>query len=345
MKKLILFLIVAVPMTAAIAHQGDADKPYFSKTFDNESVKTLRAETSGGSLTVTGTNEKEGRIEVYIKGNNGINKLSNEEIKARLDENYTVDLALENNELRAIASRRGNINWKNSLSISFRIYVPSTVSSKLATSGGSIRLSNLKGDQEFKTSGGSLHLEGLDGMINGRTSGGSIHVSNAKGTIDLKTSGGSIEASDCNGTIDLATSGGSLRLQQLQGNIKARTSGGSIKGGNISGELFSHTSGGSINLEQLACSLDASTSAGSVYAGFTKPGKSVKVNVSAGSTTLALPKNAGLSLDLGGRKINTGALNNFNGVMDKDQVKGTLNGGGSEIYVRNSVGSISIDWN
>lgn len=344
MKRLILLTLILSQLIPAIARQKDSDRPYLTKSFDGTSIKNVKAETSGGSLTVTGSSEKEAKVEVYVRTNGNNRNISDEEIKKLLSENYDIDIAVSGDELRAIASSKGNINWKKSLSISFRIFVPSKISSKLHTSVGSIRLSDLSGNHDFSTSGGSLHIEGLSGMLSGKTSGGSIYVANSKGTVDLKTSGGSIEAVKCNGTIDLSTSGGSLKLEQLQGNIKARTSGGSISGNSISGELFSHTSGGSIRLEQLACSLDASTSAGGVTASFTTPGKFVKINVSAGSATLALPKNKGFNLDLNGGRINAGTLNNFNGIVEKDKIKGSLNGGGTDVYVRTSAGSVSIDW-
>ncbi len=344
MKKLILFMLTAIQSVLACA-QNNSDQPYLTKSFNAAGIKNVRASTSGGSLTVTGGTVREAKVEVYVRTNNSRDKsLTGEEISTLINEYYDIDISTSGDELKAVASPKKNINWKKSLSISFKISVPSEISSKLNTSGGSILLTGLTGNQDFSTSGGSLNLKTLSGKISGKTSGGSIHITDSKGTIELKTSGGSIEAGNCNGTIDLATSGGSLSLQQLQGNIKARTSGGSIKGNSISGELLSHTSGGSIRLEQLSCSLDASTSAGGLHVSFTEAGKSVKINVSAGSATVALPKSKGYTLDLSGGRISAGTMNNFNGSVEKDRVKGTLNGGGSDIYVHASAGSVSIDW-
>ncbi|PWG80136.1 DUF4097 family beta strand repeat-containing protein [Pararcticibacter amylolyticus] len=344
MKRLVIFFIAAAQMLATQARQDNAGEPYLSKSFNASEVKTLRSETSGGYIMVTGTNEKESKVEVFVRGN-GVNRnLSKEEIQERLADNYNIDVSLNGNELKAVANSRGNTNWKKALSISFKIYVPFNVSSKLNTSGGSITLTNLKGDHDFKTSGGSLKIDQLNGIITGRTSGGSIQAMNSKGSIDMKTSGGSIDAFNCNGKISLSTSGGSLKLNQLKGNIDTRTSGGSIKGSDISGDLYSHTSGGSIQLDQLACSLDAATSAGSVHASFVDPGKTVKVSVSAGSAVLGLPKDKGFNLDLSGGRVNTGTLKDFNGIVDNERVKGSLKGGGTDVYVRTSAGRVSIEW-
>lgn len=344
MKKFFLIIFAALQVTAVAARQDDPARPWDTKTFDAAQIKSLRASTSGGSLSVEGGNGKEARVEIFVRSNNGSQNLSEQEIRERLNEYYDLEVSVAGNQLKAIASTKKKMNWKKGLSIAFKIYVPTYITSNLQTSGGSIHINNLTGDQTFSTSGGSLHVDAINGQINGRTSGGSIHVSDSKGTITLQTSGGSIEAVGCNGTLSLATSGGSLKLQNLSGNVKATTSGGGVRGENIEGELLTHTSGGSIKLEQLSCSLDASTSAGSVYAAFTNPGKSVKISVSAGSATIALPKDKGVNLDLAGMRIHTGTLNNFNGSVEKDNVKGSLNGGGPTIYVRSSSGSVSLEW-
>lgn len=344
MKKLILLFLAAAQIGTLTARQSNADKPYLTKSFNAGDIRSVKAETSGGSITVTGGNENEARVEVYIRSNGSIGKLSDDEIKARLEENYDLNVSVSGGELQATAAPKNSVSSRRGLSISFKFYVPANVSSNLRTSGGSISLTGLKGNEEFKTSGGSLHIESTEGTVDGKTSGGSIHVSNSKGNIDLKTSGGSIDAENCSGTLNLATSGGSLNLKGLGGNIDARTSGGSVKGNQISGSLNTHTSGGSIKLERLSCNLDASTSAGSVYISFTEPGKSVKINISAGSATLVLPRNKGMTLDLSGQKVNTGALNNFNGTVEKNKVKGSLNGGGSDISVHATAGSVSLEW-
>lgn len=344
MKRLILLFLILPQVIPAFSRQNDNEKPYLTKSFSATGIKNIKAETSGGSLTVTGGKGQETKVEVYVRANGRNRNVSDEEIKNLLSENYDIDISVNGDELRAVASSKKSINWKKSLSISFRIFTAAKVSSKLHTSGGSIRLSGLSGNHDFSTSGGSLHIDDLSGLISGKTSGGSIHVANSEGTIDLKTSGGSIQAVNCDGTIGLSTSGGSLDLQQLKGNIKARTSGGSVKGSAISGDLLSHTSGGSIRLDRLSCSLDASTSAGSVDASFIEPGKHIKINAVAGSATIRLPKNKGYNFDLSGNRVTTGVLNNFNGSIEKNNVKGSLNGGGSDVYVHTSVGSVTLEW-
>ncbi|QEC79838.1 DUF4097 family beta strand repeat-containing protein [Mucilaginibacter ginsenosidivorax] len=331
MKKHLLLFFVACQSCAVFAQ--DSKTPYMTKPISG-AVKDVFVNTSGGSITVSGAPGESPRVEVYIQGNNGIGNISKEEIQKRL-ENYELSVTVSGGEVHATAKNKHNFaNWRNSLSIGFKVFVPKNVNTSLNTSGGSIHLDNLDGTEKFETSGGSLHVDKLTGMIKGQTSGGSIHVSNSGSSIDLETSGGSIEASNCNGKIHLETSGGSLHLTDLKGTIDANTSGGSISANNIAGELKTGTSGGSINLNGLACALDASTSGGSFHAQFASVGKYVKIDVSSGHIDISVPSKSALDLDLRADKVEANFTSNFSGTKEKERIEGKLNGGGSSFEVR-----------
>ena len=343
MKKISALFLLASFAIAACAQNND-QKPYSTQSLAKESIKDVNVKTSGGSITVNGVAAGEARIEVYISPSNGLwNSLSNEEIKKRLQEDYTLTITTSNNKLTAVAETKNHfLNWKKGLNISFRVYVPQSVNTDLSTSGGSIHLANLSGKQVFRTSGGSLHVDDVTGDINGRTSGGSIKVKNCGNNIDLNTSGGSIVAEDCKGAINLETSGGSLTLNNLQGNIKAHTSGGSVHGSNIQGELSARTSGGSVQLNNLSGSLETSTSGGSIAVELKELGKYVTISNSGGNIDLTLPQNKGLDLKLYANKIKTDGLKNFTGKADDDEISGSVNGGGVPVTVKASSGHLNV---
>lgn len=343
MKKHFLFLLLAAQSCFVMA-QFKADKePFMTKSLSNESIKMVDVQTSGGSISVSGVNASEARIEVYVTPNNNKNDLSKEEIRQRLDEKYDINISVANNKLTATARPKEKItDWKKALNISFRVFAPTNVSTQLNTSGGSISLTNLSGDQDFSTSGGSLSVDNLSGKVNGRTSGGSINLENSKDDIELTTSGGSIDARNCNGKLRLSTSGGSLNLKDLKGDIRATTSGGSIDGRNIEGELITHTSGGSIQLTELSCSLETSTNGGSIDVSIKELGKYVRISNSGGNIDLQLPKTKGVDLNLSAYKIKTDHLDNFNGKINEDEVSGKLNGGGVPVTVNAGSGRIYL---
>lgn len=340
MKKFILPLLIICFYQSSIAQNDKV--PFLTRSFANEPIKNVEATTSGGSITVTSVSAGQSKIEVLIQSSIGRElSLSKDEIQKKLDADYDLMISTANGKLSAIAKSKRNIDWRNSLSISFKIYVPENISTELTTSGGSIHLAGLSGTQDFTTSGGSLHAENLKGNIKGRTSGGSIHVKDCSKEIDLTTSGGSIDADNCDGNIRLITSGGSLHLNNLNGTIEATTSGGSVHGQLIKGQLEAHTSGGNIDLQKLSCSLETSTSGGNIDVQIAELGKFVKISNSAGSIDVELP-NKGLDLKVKGSRIKTNNFSNFSGSVEDDEIDGKLNGGGVPVTIRASSGHVNL---
>src|SRR4026208_2113939 len=178
MKKF-FFLTLITTLSISVIAQNKA--PYMTNSLSSESVKSKEGQPSGGSISVTGVNSAaETKVEVYISSNMGRdNTLSKEELEKRLQK-YDLNVSVSNNKLTAIAKpKERNMDWDKGLSISFKIFVLKNVSTDLSTSGGSISLTNLTGDQRFTTSGGSLHIDNVGGKMDGRTSGGSIDLKNS----------------------------------------------------------------------------------------------------------------------------------------------------------------------
>ena len=342
MKKLFFYLMLVSIGISSYAQKSN-ETPYLTKSLANEAISNVEVKTSGGSISIEGGSAAEARVEVYVNANNNGRQISPEEIKQRLEENYDLTVSVSNNKVVAIAKQKDrNINWKKSVSISFKVFAPKNINSDLATSGGSISLRDLSGSHSFKTSGGSLHVDNVKGEMDGRTSGGSIHVENSSDNIKLTTSGGSIHASNCSGNLRLSTSGGSIDLSSLKGDIEANTSGGSINGNDIEGELSTGTSGGSVRLNDMACTLEASTSAGSIDVSMKELGKYIKLNNSGGNIDLTIPASKGVDLRLSGNKVSFPALKNFSGKMEDDEVDGKLGGGGIPVTVKAGSGKVYL---
>ncbi|MCF2488316.1 DUF4097 domain-containing protein [Dyadobacter sp. CY347] len=341
----LLLLMFTLFTAGAVSAQVDSDKPYVTKKFNSANLKELNVETSGGSITVDGGQNSGFQVEMYVRPNNwnGKSDLNKEEIEDRL-EDYDILIGTEGDRVVATAKRKNNVKWndKKSISIGFKVSAPRNTQTYLKTSGGSIHIASLSGEQNFETSGGSLKVNDLDGIIRGRTSGGSIDVMNCRKDIDLHTSGGSIKATELTGKIQLKTSGGSIALNGLEGDIEARTSGGSVKGEDIKGTLNTGTSGGSVRLANVSGSLRASTSAGSIEVEIAKLGEYVDLSSSAGSVRVTMPMDKGVDLDLKGNKVNI-ALKNFDGEAAKDRVRGKMNGGGIPVTLSASSGSVSVN--
>ena len=333
----ILLLLLVTSLSIAAHAQSDNELPYLTKSLASAAIEKIVAETSGGNITVNGVAAAETKIEVYIHGNNGRNKLSKEEIEKKLAEDYDLTVTTTGHELTAIAKSkpRTRNNWNSSLSISFKIYAPLNVSTHIITSGGNISLTHLTGTQDFTTSGGNLHIDDLKGKIKGVTSGGNIHLFNSGSDITLTTSGGNIEAKNNEGKLGLTTSGGNVTLESLKGNIDATTSGGNVNGNNISGQLEAATSGGNVSLQDMSCSLSASTSGGHISVNMKELTGYVKLSNSGGHIDLQIPGNKGVDLKMTGDKISMiTASSTFMGKNESGRVEGTLNGGGIPITIK-----------
>lgn len=143
--------------------------------------------------------------------------------------------------------------------------------------------------------------------------------------------------------VDLNTGGGSIEIMDLNGNVDAFTSGGSIQLGQIKGDVAVKTSGGSIQVEDVAGNIDANTSGGSIKAVISEqPTKDCRLRTSGGSVTAYL--NPSIKVDLNASTSGGRVRSEFNvdGTTKKSKIKGTINGGGPELYLKTSGGSVSI---
>src|SRR5262245_23586003 len=111
MKKFFLVLLVVIAGLNAIGQ----NEPFMTKTFKGESISETKVKTSGGSISVTGVETGETRVEVYISPSNGRNQLSKEEIQQRLDEKYVLEITVNNGKLEAVARTKDKVmDWKKS---------------------------------------------------------------------------------------------------------------------------------------------------------------------------------------------------------------------------------------
>jgi len=143
--------------------------------------------------------------------------------------------------------------------------------------------------------------------------------------VDLDTSGGSIEIENLTGKVDAHTSGGSISVEDVEGDVNIKTSGGSLDLENIIGEINAKTSGGSIKLKIP-----------------TKPTKDIKVKTSGGSISAYLVKD--VAVDLSAKTSGGRVTSEFdvNGTISKRKIEGTINGGGPELVLKTSGGSVRI---
>jgi DUF4097 and DUF4098 domain-containing protein YvlB len=146
-----------------------------------------------------------------------------------------------------------------------------------------------------------------------------------------------------NYNVNLETGGGSIEVSDLVGEVEADTSGGSISLGQIQGDVDVKTSGGSISVEEVAGNIDAHTSGGSVSAKMTKqPTENCRLTTSGGSVTAYLARDIAVDLDAStsGGRVKSDFM--VEGRVKKTSIDGKINGGGPQLKMKTSGGSVRI---
>ena len=206
--------------------------------------------------------------------------------------------------------------------------VPYRQNLDLRTSGGDIDLDRLQGEFNARTSGGDIDVDEIDGPADAHTSGGDITIGSITGSADVSTSGGDIEIGAVSGETEMRTSGGDISLTQAGGAVSAGTSGGDIEIGNVLGSLNARTSGGDIEAS---------------FSGMEATGGELRTT--GGDVTAYLPENAQVEIDA--NAMGGGVSTDFDGAetrrsAGRSSLDLTLNGGGPELVLRSTGGSVKI---
>ena len=215
MKKLFVLLIGISLNVSLFTVNAQKNEPFSTYTFSASSVNTLESTLINGSITVTGGTGSEAVVEMYVSGNSSKTRnWSDEEIKRHLEENYTIEIKVDNEKLLAVAKpKNGRKKGKEQFSFSFKITVPGQINTNLKTTNGSIQISDLTGSQNLRTVNGSLKVDHVSGKISGSTVNGSITVTDSKDDINLSTVNGGITAKDCDGKVVLNTVNGRIKRE------------------------------------------------------------------------------------------------------------------------------------
>jgi hypothetical protein len=315
--KILFSLLVLMFLThLVLAESGEQ----IEKTFSVKAGGTLTIDTDVGAIEVEAGAPDQVTVEVLRKFSNG----DDEDISKIFD----VSFHQEGNNIEVIGERKKKwgFGW-GGIRIQFMVKVPPKFNVDLRTSGGSISVGDLEGTVNSRTSGGSLSFGDIKGPIMGRTSGGSITLDKCEGNVDLNTSGGSIRIGEVNGDLDVHTSGGGIDIDQAKGKVEAKTSGGSIHVDEVSGQIDASTSGGSVEC---------------YIAG--QPAGDCQLTTSGGSVTVYLDPNISADLDAksSGGRVNSDLKVSVQGEMRRNVLRGEINGGGPELYLRTSAGSVNI---
>ena len=205
------------------------------------------------------------------------------------------------------SERRGGLGAKFVLRVPRR-----TQLERIATSNGSVRISDIEGAVRLKTSNGAVRTANLHGNLDAQTSNGMIEVQSVEGSAVLHTSNGRIHAEEVRGAVDAQTSNGGVTVRVAKG---------------AAGPVRLETSNGGIDL-----TLDSANP------------EDVRASTSNSGITVHLPQdaNARLAAHTSNNSIQTEIDVKTEGTTGKNHLEGTLGKGGSTLDLRTSNGRIRL---
>jgi DUF4097 and DUF4098 domain-containing protein YvlB len=179
--------------------------------------------------------------------------------------------------------------------------------------------------------------------VEAKTSGGDVMLDAVAGPSRLRTSGGNVQARNVKGAFEGRTSGGEVRIESMEGSVNAHTSGGNMVLSDIKGDVDADTSGGDVRLVRISGKIHAGTSGGNVRCELSGPNLGISATTSGGSVWLSMPKDITGTLDAhtsGGHIDSDFPISTTR--WSQQRLNGQINGGGNEIFVRTSGGSITL---
>jgi DUF4097 and DUF4098 domain-containing protein YvlB len=171
----------------------------------------------------------------------------------------------------------------------------------------------------------------------------------AKSNVGAKSGDGSIDVERISGRVDLRSGDGSIHARDITGDMKVHTGDGSIKLEGLNGGLEADTGDGGISASGKLTSLRARSGDGSVTI-HAAPGSSAAADwdivTGDGSVVVELPDGFSAELDAhtgdGGVRLQDVTLSNVSGQIGRNNVRGTLGGGGRTLRLRTGDGSITL---
>ncbi len=143
--------------------------------------------------------------------------------------------------------------------------------------------------------------------------------------------------------VNAQASSGGIRVTGVHGLVDVRTHSGGITLSNIDGDVTASANSGGIEANIIAGAINVRTSSGGIHVSQTKAAP-VNAQASSGGVAVTLASGAGYNLnaDTGSGRITTPEMT-VHGSFSRHHIEGKIRGGGPEVTVQASSGSVHVD--
>lgn len=243
---------------------------------------------------------------------------------------------------------------------------------QVQTAGGAIEVDHIGGDVDLMTGGGPVSMGTIGGAVRAQTAGGNVRLDSAGGNVFIVTQAGGIEIGTAARQVQARTAGGEIRIGQAGGDVIAESAGGHIQIGEAAG-VSAMTLGGTIRVDKARAAVRAETAIGSIHllnclgpvqaesaagsitariAANRASWAASALQTTAGDITVYLPANLALTIQaaIAMASRTQGIHSDFpltlrGGAAFGPRVvlgEGAINGGGPQLLLRTTAGSIEI---
>ena len=179
------------------------------------------------------------------------------------------------------------------------------------------------------------------------TRDGRVDLASVNGTVTVHSTDGAITASQLTGKIELQSVDGAINADAFKGDVRLHSTDGAITVTHFDGQCDASSTDGALRAEGRFDALRLVTTDGSVVAKVAEGSRMTSgwtLRTVDGSLEVSLPSNFQANIDASTQdgRIHLGVPVTVQGEISKSRVRGTLNGGGPELTLKSTDGSIKI---
>ena len=296
------YFLVVGVFAAPIAFQTAAEGT-FELEFDVTGAVELEVSTGSGDVTV----RRGGNGSVQVAGTIHVSRRADDPAGALRSIQATPPI--EQNGNRIVIGRNSDEDRElmRNVSISYEITVPADTGLQTRSGSGDQDIMDVAGPVEVTSGSGDIEFSNIDGDVEARTGSGDITAERIAGSLQSQTGSGEIEVEQSGpGDVAISTGSGDIEARDIRGGLSASSGSGDIE---VDGE----------------------------------PTDDWSVSASSGGITLDLPAQFGFDLDA---ETSSGSISMDQPITNqntrRNRLSGQVNGGGVQIRLRTSSGSIRI---
>jgi len=281
----------------------EGNEVVIDETFKVRDGQTLYIDIAHSDVEIETGAHGEARIRVSVSGTNMA--------RARdVFDDMDFSLRMVGDEIRLVSGNRRS-SWNDrygNIDIEVFAFIPESFNVQMKTTHGDVELGDILGTVFLKTTHGDVSASNIEGeSISLVSTHGDVDAETLIGeSITMKTTHADIDADEILGrTVSVSTTHSDIEIGLLRGQAKITTSHGDIEI-----EINSN--------ERLT------------------------LQTTHGDIVLIAPSNLQAELDLEGERVRLDRMFEFDGRVEEDEIRGSINGGGSTIKARTSHGSITI---